>query len=128
MNLIASSLCSLCGMEEEFLEHLLFQCTLVNRFWILISNWLSTSFGYSVDTFTETDIIFGFWNSTKEIKFVNHIILLGKRLLYQCKSMNSLSSLIVKFDYTRKIEEKIARMNDKFLSHYKKWEKLLLNN
>ena len=80
-------------MEEESLEHLLFQCTLVNRFWILILNWLSTSFGYSVNTFSETDIIFGFWNSTKEIRLVNHIILLGKRLLYQCGSTNSLPSL-----------------------------------
>ena len=100
----------------------------MNRFWLSVAKWLSPMSGYNVNSFSETDIVFGFWNTSKENKVINHIILIGKQLLSESRANNSLPTIhlfIARLKYTCKIEEQIARTKYKPLTHYNKWERLL---
>ena len=64
-------------------KNLLYHCTHVRDFWLSVINWLYTILGLSTEHFSETDIIFGYWNNNKEIVLINRVILLGKQLIYR---------------------------------------------
>ena len=75
--------------------------------------------------------MFGCWNNRL---FINPILFLGKRLIYQCrcnKFVPNLALLIAKLKYTCKIEEQIARSKINFQSTIKMGDTCtftLLNN
>ena len=87
-----------------------------------MTNWLRTVCDYATFCFSETDILFGYFNNKKDNALIKHILLLGKQLLYQWrpnKFVPNLASLTAKIKYACKIEERIARSNDKSTKHYK---------
>ena len=128
MKLVESPLCSFCMEYGVSLEHFLHQCKLVKDFWQTVTNWLSTVCDFDTFFFSETDILFGYFVNKKDNTLINHILLLGKQLIYQWRPKRfvlNLALLIAKIKYACKIGERIARSNDKLTKHYKKWERLL---
>ena len=79
---------------------------------------ISLSFRYSVREF----------DLNNNFLLVNHVILLAKVFIYQCKYCNVTPSLIVfkaKLKATYRLELFIAKRNGRLLNHYKKWNPLV---
>ena len=78
---------------------------------------------------TLENVFFGVFHVIEDFHVVNHIILLAKYYIYNCK-LNvihpSLKVFIAKVKATCQIEQKIAATNNKLEKHYKKWNKFLL--
>ena len=74
------------------------------------------------------NVIFGVFNVAEDFHILNHIILLAKYYIYNCK-LNiihpSLKVFIVKVKATCQIEQKIAANSNKLVLQYKKWNKFL---
>ena len=69
---------------------------------------------------------FGFFS--KDFILINHIIILCKQVIFQCRNLNikpSLSLLKAKIKITHKLELSIAKQNKKLEVHNKKWKELL---
>lgn len=60
-------LCSFCGMEDESVRHLFWDCILVAHFWeefcLFVSATMLPNFSLSFK-----DVLFGFYNSNKNLK------------------------------------------------------------
>ena len=72
-----------------------------------MTNWLRTVCDYATFCFSETDILFGYFNNKKDNALIKHILLLGKQLIYQWrpnKFVPNLASLTAKIKYACKIE------------------------
>ena len=121
----ATPLCSFCGRSEESLEHLFIYCEFANSFWLSVTNWLE-GYGMSVNVLSAADITVGIYE--KDLQLINHIILLGKQIIYLCRSLSlkpSLTLLIEKVKYTYKLESWIAESNNSLDIHNNKWKSLL---
>lgn len=72
--------CSFCNNEEETLEHLFFDCRIVNRF---LEN-DTTQFGQIYDNFmlNKSDVLLGY---TDQPLFLNFLFLVIKSYIYSCK-------------------------------------------
>jgi len=74
------------------------------------------------------NVIFGVFNVAEDFHILDHIILLAKYYIYNCK-LNiihpSLRVFIAKVKATCQIEQKIAANSNKLVKHYKKWNKFL---
>ena len=80
----------------------------------------------SVNVLSAADITFGIYE--KNFQLINHIILLGKQIIYLCRSLSlkpSLTLLIEKVKYTYKLESWIAESNNSLDIHNNKWKSLL---
>ena len=108
MGLVPSPMCSFCEKSEESLEHLFIYCDTSKDFWFSVIEWLKEhSFG--VNHLSALDITFGL--ISKENLLLNHIIILGKHVIYQSRSLNikpTLMLLKAKIRSTYQIESFIA--------------------
>ena len=120
-----SPMCSFCEKSEDSLEHLFIYCDTSKDFWFSVIEWLKEhSFG--VNHLSALDITFGLIR--KENLLLNHIIILGKHVIYQSRSLNikpTLMLLKAKIRSTYQIESFIAEKNKDLEIHKKKWQKLL---
>ena len=120
------SMCFFCEKSEESLEHLFIYCDTSKDFWFSVIEWLKEhSFG--VNHLSALDITFKLISKTNLL--LNHIIILGKHVIYQSRSLNikpTLMLLKAKILSTYQIESFIAEKNKDLEIHKKKWQKLLL--
>ena len=125
--MIDSPLCAFCQTEVESPEHLFFHCDITKSFWQLLCSWISEQKVIST-SLTLENVIFGVFNVVEDFHILNHIILLAKCYIYNCK-LNiihpSLKVFIAKVKATCQIEQKIAATGNKLVKHYKKWNKFL---
>ena len=126
--MIDSPLCAFCQTEVEPPEHLFFHCNVTKSFWQLLFSWISEQ-KVILPSLTLENVFFGVFYVVEDFHVVNHIILLAKYYIYNCK-LNvihpSLKVFIAKVKATCQIEQKIATTNNKLDKHLKKWNKFLL--
>jgi len=134
MGLVPSPMCSFCGNTEESLEHLFIYCDNSKHFWSSSTEWLN-EFGFDVRYLSTFDIAFGL--TSKDSLLLNHviitwfnnnIIILGKYIIYQSRSLNikpTPTQLKAKIRSTYQTESLIAKNNEDSKIHKKKWQKLL---
>ena len=75
--------CTFCNEEEETIEHLLNTCKYILPFWKEVIKWFKM---YNIhENLDELNILFGVLNNNC-LDLVNHIILIGKQVIYLCRS------------------------------------------
>ena len=123
---LSPNMCSFCGNTEESLKHLfIYNCDTSKHFWSSLTECLN-EFGFDVRYLSTFDIAFGL--TSKDSLLLNHVIILGKYIIYQSRSLNikpTLTLLKAKICSTYQIESLIAKNNEDSKIHKKKWQKLL---
>ena len=125
MGIVASPLCVFRRRSEESLEPLFLYCEFVKRFWLSVTESLK-AYVTIFSNLSAFNIIFGFLR--KDFKLINHIILLGKQVIFQCRSLKlkpSLLLLLAKVKIVYQLELFIAKRKDSLQVHEIKWEALL---
>ena len=127
MGLVPSPMGSFCGKTEESLEHLFIYCNTSNHFSSSLTEWLN-EVGFDVRYLRQStsDITIGL--TSKDSLLLNHVITLGKYIIYQSRSLNikpTLTLLRARIRSTYQAESLIAKNNDDTKIHEKKWQKLL---
>ena len=85
------------------------------------------SIGINLEPLNESDIVFGLVCTRLHLLLLNHIVILGKQVIYQsrlkkCKPL--LIHLKNKLKIVEKIEWNIAIRNNRHNIHSKKWQPL----
>ena len=122
MGIVNSPACKFCQISDKSLEHLFIHCPTSSIFWLSVAKWLN-SFFTTIDVLTSTNIMFGFLR--KDLPLLNHIILLGKQVIYQSRHLNikpSLSLLKMKLKNAYQLEFFIAKQNNAIDIHNAKWK------
>ena len=104
------------------MSHFFFQCTVIQNFWSSIQQ----LFGNHI--ITESDVILGVTHQSEDALLNNHLILLSKQYIYNCKLKGVLPSravFLTKVKAVFEMEHRIAKERNKLSIHYKKWNKLL---
>ena len=125
MGIVTSPTCTFCGKSDESLEHLFIYCETTCSFWLSVTKWLKDYF-INLHNLNASNITFGFFR--KDFLLLNHIIILCKQVIYQCRCLNikpSLSLLKARIKFTYKLEFLIAKENKTLEIHNKKWKELL---
>ena len=102
----------LCKISEESHEHLFLHCPISSAFWFSVAKWLKIYFP-SIHVLTGVNIMFGLFGEDKQL--INHIVLLGKQVIFQSRHLNvnpSLPLLKAKLKNAYQLEVFIARQND----------------
>ena len=100
-------------------------CEFVKRFWLSVTESLK-AYVTNFSNLSAFNIIFGFLR--KDFKLINHIILLGKQVIFRCRSLKlkpSLLLLLAKVKIVYQLELFIAKRKDSLQVHEIKWEALL---
>ena len=80
MGIKNSPLCSLCKIERDSVEHMLFDCPVSKDLWLNVQNWI-VELGIPNYIITKEKIIMG---ELERAICINSIILLTKKILYNC--------------------------------------------
>ena len=127
MKIVSSPLCTFCHAPEESLEHLFCYCKHSIAFWKSVVLWLK-SIDIDIDFLNDYDIIFGLVQKNLNWTLLNHIIIIGKQVIYANRLNNILPFLpqaITKIKYIESIERSIALKNNKLKSHDEKWKPII---
>ena len=85
IGLANSPLCTFCKQESESLEHLLIICSCTKSFWSDFITW-SNQLNISLRDLSDSDILFGFWQRKEDYLFINHMLVLAKQHIYECRN------------------------------------------
>ena len=79
-------MCDWCK-EDDTIEHFFLYCDNVVRFWLSLQKWWNRVAKTSVQEIklNEKNILFGINSSNKFSEILNHIILLAKKYIHDCK-------------------------------------------
>jgi hypothetical protein len=127
MKMIDSPLCTFCKITDESLEHLFCRCDFIVAFWMSVVLWLK-SLHIAIDSLNDCDIIFGLTQKRSHWLLLNHIIIVGKLVIYHSRLKNILPSLrylMIKLDHIESIERSIATKNNRLKIHEGKWKPLI---
>ena len=83
IGVVSSPMCSLCGKENESLEHIFIHCNYTEDFWAEVIKWLR-SLNVNINNLNNKEIMLGMPNCEDEL-FVNHVLLIAKQYLYFCR-------------------------------------------
>ena len=125
MKVVESPLCSLCQKENETFEHLFVDCTLSKKLWTDIKQSLSPHL--ALPNLYVKNCIFGFIDNYSFSVVENHILLLYKRHIYDCRLNKRLTNFLGfknLINIIRQIEEKISRKRNTMAKHFQKWESI----
>ena len=123
IKLLDTSLCTFCGECEESLEHLFLHCRFSKNFWMQIVSWLN-DLNIAIIELKDSEIMLGYTNESPHWILLNHILIIGKQIIYSSrlsKSKPLLSQFIVKLKHIERIEYYIAKRRDRISFHEKKW-------
>ena len=118
--------CTLCNREDETTQHLLFSCKYTEPFWKEIIKWLKR-FQILLNPFVETGILFGILKH-KHFKLINHIIIIGKQVIYTCRYRKIIPNFQLFLSNNRRIAEieiNIARGRGALDDYYMKWNNIV---
>ena len=124
INLVDSDICTFCEIECESLLHLFWSCRYAADFWGQIERWWSNKTGYMM-YLERNDVFIG---SSKFTKLQNHILILGKYCIYSARCKKVIPSFLkfeTKLFITLKMEENIARENNRIDTFIDKWSILI---
>jgi len=125
--LIASPLCTFCGAESESLEHLLITCPFTNDFWLDFTCWCRNVTIVS-DGLSNIDKLFGIWKREEDFLLLNHLLIIAKKHIYECRKNNTRPSFRVcckTLAYVYQLESQVMKSNNKESSHNLKWRKYI---
>ena len=131
MKLRDNALCSFCGLNNETIIHLLWQCEHTKQFIIELSEWLKS---YDIKyTITEEFFMFGKQEEQTYPKAVKVIILYAKYYIYvtRCKQLPLfLNAYKKRLKFMYKVLQCIASKNNMFDMFQKEWSQyqLLIND
>jgi len=121
-DLIDSSTCGFCNLENETLMHLFCDCHEICDFWEEVTLWLTHFFRRDIN-FTNFNKLFGFLIGNN-LKLLNCILLNARFIIYSCKYSNrkpNLNLLFVTLQHVKKSEYIIAMRNNIFSRYLYKW-------
>jgi len=96
VKLTDSPLCSFCNISDESLEHLFCHCNFSIAFWRSVVLWLKTlHIDFDSDSLNDCDIIFGATQKKSHWLLLNHIIIVGKQLIYRNRLLKEFSFVFV---------------------------------
>ena len=117
-----SPLCSFCGVENETVEHIFFDCQIVKTFLSALGDWLDF---LALATLTKRTMLYGIVSDSKN-RLLNFVILIAKYFILMCRK-KSIKPHLPNFKAILKqyhdIELVIAERNGKKSQHFQKWEK-----
>ena len=126
MNLVDTSKCTFCNEFDETIEHLMLNCSYSMLFWNDVIQWLNT-FQINIDLLSETTILFGIFDNG-DFKLINHLILIGKQVIYTCtarKIKPNLPIFLTKLRNISAIEFNVAKRRGALEHYHYKWNSLL---
>ena len=91
-----------------------------------------TSFGVKktkkkdLEELSSTNILFGIWQRKEGILLINHLIILAKQHIYECRMKRVHPSYRIftnKVEYVYRLESQMGKLNNKESSHKRKWKK-----
>lgn len=106
IGLIASPLCTFCGLESESLEHLLITCSFTSVFWLDFIDWCR-NINIVLEELSDIDKLFGVWKRKEDFLLLNHLLILAKHYIHECRKNNNRPSRRVFFkivNYTYQLE------------------------
>ena len=106
--------------------HVFSECNVIQKIWSKLREWLSPEL--NLLALTPQNAILGILGKDAPFHLLlNHILILFKQGLYQCRNTNisNFYHIKKKIKLIQRIEYKIAQDNDCLFSHLKKWEKIL---
>ena len=109
-----SPACSFCGETDESLEHLFVSCHYTREFWTEVIKWFS-DFNTNINQLSNKNTMLGILDC-KDFLFVNHILLIVKRHICNCRIVETRPSFrvfIAKVKVVYQLETKIAKSLDK---------------
>ena len=101
-------------------------CSYSTLFWKDIIQWLNT-FQINVELLSETTILFGIFEN-ENFRLINHLILIGKQVIYTCRARKikpHLPIFFAKLQNISAIELDIAKRRGALEHYYNKWNSLL---
>ena len=117
--------CSYCFISTESAVHLFCHCLFTKTLYLEIKQWLAMC-NVNLPDCDDNINLYGISPSTKHNTLLNHIIMLFKLFVYNCrsniKSLN-LQNFLLKVQENEKIEFKIAKKRNKLFLHELKWGK-----
>ena len=122
----SSPRCSLCDGADESLEHLFVSCQITQSFWAEVITWCSNR-GVVINHLSAKDIFFG-KKVHKDNLFINHILLVGKQYIYNCRCTKTnpcLRVFLARLNNVYQLETIIAKSKNKMSFHLSKWQALL---
>ena len=128
MNLVTDDLCSLCMLAKETAIHFFVECNISHDLWKMILDHFNVFSLFNIEHLTVKDIMYGVLIDdvcNPKVKLMNHIIILCKKYLYNCRMLNSkphFNEFISHVLHTRNIEHHIAKANNKLNTHFAKWD------
>ena len=132
IGLANSPLCTFCKQESESLEHLLITCSCTKSFWSDFITW-SHQLNIFLRDLSDSDILFGLWQRREDCLFINHMLVLAKQHIYECRNKctyPSFTIFLIKVSYldkltsklitvtVRQLEKKLMNSNNKVADHY----------
>ena len=82
--MITSPLCTFCEQENESLEHLFITCTYTTSFWLDFICWCK-KIDIDLKELSNTDILLGIWQTKEDFLLLNHLLILAKQYIYECR-------------------------------------------
>ena len=121
-----SPLCKICKTERETLEHMFCLCERVQQFWTNLRNHYLLA--KDIACFEESvNIILGYYNRDRNVKAANHIMILAKKYIYDCRSNETELNLNVFHERVKHIvdiERKVYETMGKLSTFNEKWSYL----
>ena len=62
-----------------------FVCSSTKSFWSDFITW-SNQLNISLRDLSDSDILFGFWQRKEDYLFINHMLVLAKQHIYECRN------------------------------------------
>ena len=130
IGLTASQLCTFCSAESESLEHLLITCPFSMVFLLDFIRWCR-NVNIVLDGLSNIDKLFGIWNREEDFLLLNHLLILAKKYIYECRKNSTCPSFIVFYKtllaYVYQLESQVMKSNNKESSHNLKWRTYIDN-
>ena len=109
-----SDLCHFCNIASESIQHLLWQCEIVNSFWKSLCNFINKRCKHSLNIKIDEKLaLFGFSDFIFTDRVFDLILLLTKLFIYKCKAQDKTLNLkqLIQEIYKRYSVEKFIRKN-----------------
>jgi len=127
MNLVNDDLCSMCMVARETPIHFFVECSFAQSLLKYILDYFIVFKEYNILALCEKEILYGVYIDDvcdPKVKFMNHVIILYKKYLYNCRMLNSkplCSEFILTVDNTKNLEYHISNKKNKLSIHFAKW-------
>ena len=124
-----SALCTFCDEESETLGHLFIYCHATEKFWLDFISWCN-KLNISLDELTDIDKLLGIWERNEDFLLLNHLLLIAKQHIYDCRNKSIRPSLRVfnsKLNYIYQTESIVMKSNNKEQIFNTKWRKYVGN-